>query len=336
MPHFNFDDQIASEPEAVREVVGRVAVPPLDPGRPLVFTGIGTSLHACRVAATWVNRVSSGRLHPLVLEAHEFGLMGPIRPEDQIIVVSHRGTKIYPNKVLERAQAAGASTVLVTGFGVEHPLGDRVLRTCRDETASTHSVSYVSALAALGILVADLLGEEGRELRAAIGDVPEAMRRTLKLPIPQRVVETVADGAQILLTGYGLDVITAEEAALKLKEGAYLWAEGMSVEFALHGTPAVFGPSTVAITLSPAENDGGRTLALQGLLREVGVSVFSCGSAEQSDLRFVEVNPLVRPLVSIIPLQRLTAEVARVRGTNPDTTREDIEPWASAIKRVKL
>ena len=336
MARFNFDDQIASEPEAVRDVIKRIDVPSLDRGRPLLFTGIGTSLHVCRVAAAWVSKLSGGRLRPPALEAHEFGLMGPIRPGDQIVVVSHRGTKTFPNMVLERARAMGASTVLVTGFGVEHPLGDRVLRTCRDETASTHSVSYVTALAALGLLVSAMLGEEGRELRTAIGDAPEAMKKTMALPVPRPVVDKLASSVHILLTGFDLDEITAEEAALKLKEGAYVWAEGMSTELALHGTPAVFGPATDAITLVPAENDGGRTQALRGLLEEVGATVFSCGSGDEYDLRFAAVDPLARPLVSIIPLQRLTAEVARVRGTNPDTTHGDTEPWASAIKRVRL
>ena len=128
MVHFNFDDQIASEPQAVREVIERVKVPALDPERPLVFTGIGTSLHACRIAAAWVAELSAGRLRPAAVEAHEFGLRGAISSEDQIVVVSHRGTKTYPNKVLARAREAGATTILITGFGVEHPAGDWVLK----------------------------------------------------------------------------------------------------------------------------------------------------------------------------------------------------------------
>ncbi len=336
MTRFSFDDQVASEPQAVREVIERVEVPDLDPERPLVFTGIGTSLHACRIAAAWVTQLSAGKIRPVAIEAHELGLNGPIRPEDQIVVVSHRGTKTYPNMVLSRAKSVGALTILVTGFGVERPMTDYVLRTCNDETASTHSVSYVTALAALGLLVVPLAGEGGPEFKAALHDIPKAMEKTLALPVPAKVVKNLATTTHVLLTGFGVDEITAEEAALKLKEGTYLWAEGMSVEFALHGTPASFQEGMTAMMIAPGEDDGGRYLALRGLLEEVGVQVFSCGSGGESDLRFIGENQLTRPFVSIIPLQRLVGELARARGTNPDTTRGDVEPWASAIKRVKL
>ncbi|MDG7013918.1 MAG: hypothetical protein JRN11_00755 [Nitrososphaerota archaeon] len=336
MTRFNFDNQVASEPQAVKELIERIEVPELDPERPLLFTGIGTSLHACRIAAAWATRLSAGKIRPVALEAHELGLRGPIRSEDQVVVVSHRGTKIYPNMVLSRAKGVGALTILVTGFGVEHPMGDWVLRTCRDETASTHSVSYVTALAALGLLVAPLAGEGGREFKAALYNIPEAMEKTLALPIPPSIAKNLTSSTHILLTGFGLDEITAEEAALKLKEGTYVWAEGMSVEFALHGTPAAFQKGMAAIMITPGEDDGGRHLALRGLLEEVGVKVFSCGNESESDLRFIGENPLTMPFVSIIPLQRLVGELARTRGTNPDTTHGDVEPWASAIKRVKL
>ncbi len=336
MTRFSFDDQVASEPQAVREVIERVEVPDLDPERPLLFTGIGTSLHACRIAAAWVTQLTAGTIRPVAIESHELGLKGPIRPEDQVVVVSHRGTKTYPNMVLSHAKRVGALTILVTGFGVEHPMGDWVLRTCKDETAGTHTVSYVTALAALGLLVAPLEEKGGPEFKAALHDIPRAMEKTLALQIPAKVVKNLATTTHILLTGFGLDEITAEEAALKLKEGAYLWAEGMSVEFALHGTPASFQEGMAAILIAPKEDDGRRYLALRGLLEEVGMQVFSCGSGDESDLKFIEESELTRPFVSIIPLQRLVGELARVRGTNPDTTRGDVEPWASAIKRVKL
>ncbi|HEU0276741.1 MAG TPA: hypothetical protein VFQ95_02800 [Rhodanobacteraceae bacterium] len=141
--------------------------------------------------------------------------------------------------------------------------------------------------------------------------------------------------APIFLTGFGIDELSAQEAALKIKEGAYLWAEAMSVELALHGTPAVFEPRLAAIVWVPDIDDGGRTASLRTMLDALGVEVLMVGTAD-CDLPFAKVDYLLRPFVSIVPLQRLVAELARRRGSNPDTTRGDIEPWASAIARVKL
>jgi len=58
---FNLDRQIASAPEALRKILTTVEVPKLDGNRPIIFTGIGTSLHAARVAAGWVTCLSMVR-----------------------------------------------------------------------------------------------------------------------------------------------------------------------------------------------------------------------------------------------------------------------------------
>jgi glucosamine--fructose-6-phosphate aminotransferase (isomerizing) len=335
MTKFAFDDQVASQAQAVAEALRSVEVPLLDRGRPILFTGIGTSLHACRVAAYWVAELSGGRLRPAALESQELALHGDIHPGDQIVVVSHRGTKRYPNEVLARAKETGASTLTITGWGNSDPAGDIVLRTCPDETAGTHTVSYLTALAVLGKLVARMLGAEATDFAAALGAVPQAIAATLELPAPTEIPKRLINREPILLTGYGIDEITAEEAALKFKEGTYLWAEGMSQELAFHGTPAVLEPRMAAILIAPGRDDGGRYLELRSLLLELGLEVLTCGTGE-ADLPFAEVEYLLRPMVAIVPLQRLVGELARRRGSNPDKIRGDVEPWASAIPKVRL
>lgn len=335
MEHFAFDGQIASQADAVREVLARIEVPRLDPARPVIFAGTGTSLHACRVAAYWTAELSAGRIRPAALETHEYALRGAIRPEDQLVVVSHRGTKRFPHQLFERARAAGARTIGVSGFGAKEPGGDIVLRTCADERASTHTVSYLAALAVLGRLVAKLVGTDAADFDAGLGDVPRAIAATLAEPAPVEVLPRLINRAPLFLTGFGIDELSAQEAALKIKEGAYLWAEAMSVELALHGTPAVFEPRMAAILIVPDLDDGGRTRSLRDMLHALGVEVLTVGT-EGADLPFAPVDYLLRPFASIVPLQRLVAELARRRGSNPDTTRADIEPWASAIARVRL
>jgi glutamine---fructose-6-phosphate transaminase (isomerizing) len=335
MTQFAYDEQLASQADAVAAVLGSVEVPILDPALPLLFTGIGTSLHACRVAAYWIQELSGGRLNPPALESHELALHGSIRPGDQIVVVSHRGTKRFPNSVLDRAQAAGATTVLVTGSGNPKPGGDFVLRTCPDERAGTHSVSYVTALAVLAKLISRMLGSEAAAFSRSLESVPGAIRDTLALPAPTEIPARLVNREPLLVAGYGIDAITAQEAALKLKEGSYLWAEGMSEEFALHGTPAVFDSRMAAILIEPGRDDGGRYPELRQLLLQLGLEVISSGTGEV-DLPFAEVDYLLRPMVSIVPLQRLVAELARQRGSNPDRIHAEAEPWASAVGAVQL
>ncbi len=333
MRSFAYDEQVAGQADAVRRALDCPGVPALDPTRPVLFSGIGTSLHACRVAAYWVAELSLGRIRPAAVEAHELALHGRFTMGDQIVVVSHRGTKRFPGDLLARARAAGATTVTVTGLGAANPGGDHILRTGPDERASTHSVSYLTALAVLGQIIARML-DDG-EFSKILAGIPDGIRETLALPAPVEILSRLINREPLLVTGYGIDEITADEAALKIKEGCYLYAEGMSEELALHGTPAAFDPRMGAIVIKPGRDDGGRARDLTALLLELGVAVLEAGPAA-ADLPFADVEYLLRPFVAIIPIQRLVAELARRRGSNPDLTRGDVEPWASAIHRVRL
>ena len=332
---FALDDQIASQPAAIRNLLQRIQVPTLDRSRPVIFTGIGTSLHACMIAAQWTTELSAGALRPTVVNAHDLALSAPIRAGDQVVVVSHRGNKRFPNEVLAKAQKVGATTIAISGEETNQIAADVVLRTCPGERSGTHTVSYVTALAALGRLVAALIGPDAEILTSALESVPAAITDTLAFPAPIQQAEVLSGHEPILVVGAGLDAVTAYEAALKIKEGTYQWAEGMSIEQALHGPPGAFRIGMGAITITPMEEDGGRTQTLRTVLKDLGVTTLTCG-VQDEDLRFASVPRLVRPLVAIVPLQRVVAEMARIRKTNPDAIHRDVEPWNTAMARIAL
>lgn len=332
---FNLDRQIASAPEAVRTVL-TTDVPEIDPDRPIIFTGIGTSLHAARVAANWVNVLNGGVNRAQALDAHDMGTWLPIRSEDQVVVISHRGNKIFPTAALNRAQSAGARSIAIVGESAPVQPADYTVRTCANETAGTFTVSYLSSLAVLARLAAQFDTSADRAFAKAVDDLPEAVAKTIALGDPAAAAERFKSVETLLIIGFGMDLPTAQEAALKIKEGAWQWTEAMSPEFALHGTPAGFQPGMAAAVIEPNEDDGGRTQLLLSVLSGLGVSAVSVSERPDAELAFVTPHPLLRPVTGIVPLQRLTAELARLRDSNPDTMHGDREPWRSVMTSVKL
>ncbi|MEV4172784.1 hypothetical protein [Nonomuraea sp. NPDC049709] len=89
------------------------------------------------------------------------------------------------------------------------------------------------------------------------------------------------------------------------------------------------------ISITPGTDDQGRTNTLRALLAKLGATVWTSGEDDE-ELRFAPVDPLMRPFTSIVPLQRLTAELARLRGTDPDTLHGRVEPWLSAMTELEL
>ena len=285
---FAYDLQILGQPDAVAGLLGQ-KVRRLDRQRPTLFTGIGSSQHACRVAAYWRGALA------VAVEPGDL-MTRVLTPHDQVAAVSHRGESALFAHVLAHGRAAGAWTVAVVGTDAPTPAAEQVLRTCARETAGTHSVSYVTALVRLAQLVG--LGDE-------LAEVPDAIRRTLAAPEPDVSV------IPALIAGNGVDAITASEAALKLKEACCVWTEGMSIEMALHGPLAALTPPMGAIVFTPAPR-------LVPALQAKGVPVITCGSDAANELRFVPCGPVARALVSVVPVQRYAASLARRLGTNPD------------------
>ncbi|MCB4767041.1 SIS domain-containing protein [Ancylobacter sp. Lp-2] len=332
---FNLDTQIASAPEAVRAILA-TEVPRLDPDRPIIFTGIGTSLHAARVAASWVNVLNGGKNRAQALDAHDVGTWLPIRADDQVVVISHRGNKIFPTASLNRARSAGASTIAIVGQAAPVQPADNTVRTCANETAGTFTVSYLSSLAVLARLASQFDTSADQAFATAVDALPEAVAQTIALGNPAIAAEKVKAAETLLIIGFGIDLPTAQEAALKIKEGAWQWTEAMPPEFALHGTPASFHPGMAAAVIEPGEDDSGRTQLLLTVLDRLGIETVTVSERRDTELAFVTPHPLLRPVTGIVPLQRLTAELARLRDTDPDTMHGNREPWRSVMTSVKL
>lgn len=338
MPRFAYDDQLAVIPDVVSDLASRSDYPGLDPTHPILFSGIGTSLHAAMVAADWVARLTEGRVRAVAVDAHDLGAGAtPLLPCDQVVVISHRGTKVFPTASLRRATALGCTTVAVVGEAAPAQAAGVTVRTCANETAGTFSVSYQATLLALAKIVEATLPKEARSFGRALAYLPDALSATLARPIAAAWTEAFAAHAPILISGFGPDLATAREAALKIKEGAWLWTEAMSPEFALHGTPASYDASMSAVVMLPDLDDGGRSALLVTVLKALGMeTVATCGTIG-ADLPFASPpHPLLRPFVSILPFHRLTAELARLRGTDPDTLHGHREPWKTVMTGLRL
>jgi glucosamine--fructose-6-phosphate aminotransferase (isomerizing) len=337
---FAYDQQLASIPAVVAELVASEEVPSLDKRRPIIFAGIGTSLHAARVASDWVGQLSGGQVRAHAADAHDIGSGAmPLSADDQVVVISHRGKKIYPNAALARARAAGCYTVAIVGQAAPAQDAHVTIRTCANETAGTFSVSYLASLTVLARMVAASFPVEAVAFKDALVALPQALQQTLQHEPGERWAQGFAQHAPILVSGFGPDLATAQEAALKIKEGAWIWTEAMSPEFALHGTPASFRSGMSAIVMLPELDDGGRSLRLVDVLRRLDLAtVATCGqSGSGADLAFAPPpHPLLRPFLAILPFHLLTSQLAHRLGTDPDTLHGHRQPWASVMTALKL
>ena len=229
-------------------------------------------------------------------------VLRPDRDADLLVVVSHEGETPL---TLEAAEAWRGPRWLVTGKA-DSPLGalceEVVVCTPEVERSWCHTASYTCAVAAIDAL-------HGNE----IGGLPDLVAAAEGLP--------ASGHERFLVAGAGRDLPTAHEAVLKLREGSFVAAEAYETEQLLHGFLAAVDESVRAFVLEGEGRAAERAAAAAAALRELGCDV--------------TLVPTRHPVVDIVPFQKLTVELAELRGVDPDRIHRDDERWARAAAAAK-
>jgi glucosamine--fructose-6-phosphate aminotransferase (isomerizing) len=276
---------INDQPEWLRGVPDRVGALRLPSGR-VVHTGCGTSFHAAQTGGE-------------ALQALE-AVLSPPRA-DLLVCISHEGeTRL----TIEAAEAFDGPVWLVTGKA-ESPLAavaDEVLVVTPEvEESYCHTASYTCAVAALAVL----RGEDVRWLRLAVD-------QALSDPFE------AGDWDGVAVVGAGRDWPTAQEAVLKLREGAYIAAEAHHTEQILHGHLAAIDETVRVFVLEGEGRSAERAADVVRALGEIGAET--------------TLVPTADPVVDIVRFQLLTLDLAERRGVDPDKIRWDDPRWDAARK----
>jgi glucosamine--fructose-6-phosphate aminotransferase (isomerizing) len=276
---------IHDQPEWLRGVPERVGDRRFPKGR-VVFTGCGTSFHAAQTGGEAMD----------ALEA----VLRPPRA-DLLVVLSHEGgTRL----AIEAAEAFNGPVWLVTGKE-ESPLAkladELIVVTPAIEKSYCHTASYTCAVAALDVL----RGKDVRWLRLAVD-------HALSDPFEG------GDWERVVVIGAGRDCPTAQEAVLKLREGAYVAAEAHHTEQILHGHLAAIDETVRVFVLEGEGRAAERAADVVRALGEIGAET--------------TLVPTAHPAVDIVRFQLLAVDLAQRRGVNPDKIRWDDPRWDAARK----
>jgi glucosamine 6-phosphate synthetase-like amidotransferase/phosphosugar isomerase protein len=249
----------------------------------VVFTGCGTSFHAAQTGGRAVQALEA------VLEPPDADLM---------VCVSHEGSTLL---TLEAARAFPGRTVGVTA--AESPIGDAcdevVWMPGPPEQSWCHTRGYTTAVATL----AALRGED-------VSWLPDAVEEALAFeePLPTQ--------SKILVAGAGRDWPTAQEAVLKLREGAWISAGAHQTEQLLHGHLAAIDETVRAYVLEGEGRAAERARDAAAALGELGCET--------------TLVPTRHPAVDIVRFQLLAIALAESKGIDPDRIHRDDPRWARA------
>src|SRR4029077_13653903 len=302
----------------------------------------GTAYHSGLIAKYAIEHWT--RLPVEVEVASEFRYRDPVLDRDTLVVaVSQSGETADTLEAVRHARRQGARVLAVCNTnGSQIPReSDAVLYThAGPEVGVASTKAFLAQLTAnylVGLALAQARGTKYRDEIARefelLTEMPDAVAKTLALMDPVRkLAQDIARSKAVLFLGRHVGYPVALEGALKLKELAYMHAEGFAAGELKHGPIALIDDGLPVIVVMPSPKNSTLHTKLLSNIREIQArGAITIVIAEEADemvrpyadylIEIPAVSTLFQPLLSTIPLQVFAASVAQAQGYDVDKPR---------------
>ncbi len=309
----------------------------------IIVVACGTASYAGLVARYAIEHWT--RIPVEVELAHEFRYRDPVVSVRTLVVaISQSGETMDTIMAVRHAQHQGAPVVAIVnaqGSTIARE-ADAVLYTrAGPEIAVASTKAFLSQITAaflLGIYLSELRGnkypDEIETLLDQLDQLPAKIQRVLDTVEPVReLARALANESSVLFLGRHVGFPVALEGALKLKELAYIHAEGFAAGELKHGPIALIDEGQPVIIILPSPR-GRETLHAKVIsniqeVRARGARTFVI--AEEGDTEAAEhaenvfyvpsAPVLMTPLLTVVPLQVFAHELASAKGYDVDQPR---------------
>lgn len=349
--------EISEQPDAVTNTLrgrihdGQAVVPELEAFgddvlagiRRIVIVACGTAAYAGQTAKYAIEKWAQV---PVDVElSHEFRYRDPVLTSDTLVIsISQSGETMDTLMAVKYAREAGAKAISICNTqGATIPReSDAVIYThAGPEVAVASTKGFTGQIAALYLFALHLARVRNtmslEELAAQVVElqaIPEKIATTLlQEDAVRQLAVWMTDSRAVLFLGRHVGFPIALEGALKLKELAYIHAEGFAAGELKHGPIALIEPGQPVFVVVPSPRGSAhlhpKVVSNIQEIRARGARIIAI--AEQGDaavLPFADTvfhiplaGPLFEPLLAVVPLQMFAIELATAKGLDVDQPR---------------
>ena len=308
----------------------------------VVILACGTAYNAGMIAKYAIEHWA--RIPCEVELASEFRYRDPILSSDTLVItISQSGETMDTLMALRHAAEQGARTLAIcnTNGSTIPRESDAVLYTyAGPEIAVASTKAFLTQLIACYLVAAYLaqvrgllFGDEVARVIADLEALPAKLDAVLDTMEPVReLARRLKDAPTVLFLGRHVGYPVALEGALKLKELAYMHAEGFAAGELKHGPIAVIEEGTPVVVVVPPRGRGVLHDKVVSNIQEIrarGAHVIVI--AEEGDtaiepygadiIRIPSGPTLLQPVLAVVPLQVFACELASAKGHDVDQPR---------------
>ena len=343
--------EIFEQPTAIRETIGSR----LKLGEPCNFSDInitkeylstinkifiiacGTAMHAGLTGKKFIENLCN---IPVEVDiASEFRYRNPIIDEKTLcIFISQSGETADTIAALKLSKSKGAKTLAVSnviGSSITREADYTIYTHAGPEIAVASTKAYTSQVVLLGILAiyfAEILESTDSEtlgnLKKDIFDLPKKIETSLKTSGEvKKFAKKISKEKDVFFIGRGSDYNVALEGSLKLKEISYIHSEAYASGELKHGPIALIEKGITVISILTDKNLLEKSISNIEEVITRGAKTFIVTNQDIENSNFDNVvkiedtNPLLSPILSVIPLQLLAYYISKDKGLDVDKPR---------------
>jgi glucosamine--fructose-6-phosphate aminotransferase (isomerizing) len=309
----------------------------------IIIVACGTAAYAGMVAKYAIEHWT--RIPVEVSLAHEFRYSDPIATGRTLVVsISQSGETMDTLMAVKHARELGALTLSICNtHGSTIPReSDAVLYTHAGPemaVASTKAfLAQITACYVLGLYLAQLRGgtfaDDAQAVMKELHEIPAKLEDLLgRMDRVKEIARFMADTRSVLFLGRNVGFPVAMEGALKLKELAYIHAEGFAAGELKHGPIALIdaGQPVFIVVPGPGAPHELHKKVVSNIqeIRARGARTLVIAEEGDADvvpfadevIRVPQTSPLLAPLLTVVPLQVFALHLSTAKGLDVDQPR---------------
>ena len=343
--------EIFEQPTAIRETIGsrfklgekcsfddiEITKEYLSTVNKIFFVACGTAWHAGLLGKALIENLC--KIPTEVDIASEFRYRHPLIDEHTLcIYISQSGETADTIAALKLAKSHGAKTLAISnviGSSITREADFSIYTHAGPEIAVASTKAYTSQVALIAILAmyfAETLGTadvaEIEALKSDLIDLPAKIEQILantdEIKAFAKKVYTEKD---MFFLGRGTDYNVALEGSLKLKEISYIHSEAYAAGELKHGPIALIENGVTVIGIITNQHLVEKTISnIQEVITRGAKTLVITNQILPSGhfdyiINIPETNPLISPILSVIPMQLLSYYISKFKGLDVDKPR---------------
>ncbi|MGA9150342.1 MAG: glutamine--fructose-6-phosphate transaminase (isomerizing) [Candidatus Nitrosopolaris sp.] len=293
----------------------------------IYFTGSGTSYHSALLAKQILARFAKIRAESIMSSEFQYAL-DPIDSGSALVAISQSGETADVLQSVKAAKEIGAKILSIVNVPTSSlaRISDSFLCIdCGPEVGVAATKSFTGQLSLLYGIVDNLCNgcigyESGKlELVDAIHKVLDSENEI------QKIADCIRDTKDVYIMGRSMHYPIALEGALKIKELAYIHAEGIAAGELKHGPLALIDRKSIVIIINPTDATYADNIVSANEIKARGAVIIGV-SDKPNDvydifIRIPSIKEPLYPLLEVIPFQILAYYLALGNKANPDYPR---------------